>query len=170
MCSWCWAFRPVWNQVIEQLPESIVVQNLLGGLAADSHEPMPLELQKQIRGFWQSIEKRVPGTLFNYDFWTKCSPRRSTWPACRAVIAARNQGAEFEESMILAIQKGYYLEAKNPSDDDVLGDLAESLGMDRGLFMDDLNRAETEKQLASEIRFSQQIGARGFSEPHSTAR
>lgn len=162
MCSWCWAFRPVWKQVREQLPASIVIQNLLGGLAPDSHQPMPLEMQSQIRGFWQAIERRVPGTQFNYDFWANCSPRRSTWPACRAVIAARKQGVKFEESMILAIQEAYYLEAKNPSDGSVLCDLAESLGMDRAIFMAALNSSETEKRLAFEIQFSREIGAQGF--------
>jgi len=162
MCSWCWAFRPVWEQIVKQLPASITVQNLLGGLAPDSDEPMPLKMQNQIKGFWQVIEKRVPGTAFNYDFWTKCSPRRSTWPACRAVIAARKEDVKFEEPMILAIQKAYYLEARNPSDDVVLSELAELLGMDRGLFLLDLNSAETQKQLVSEIQYSQKIGARGF--------
>lgn len=162
MCSWCWAFRPVWSQITAQLPSSIAVKNLLGGLAPDSQVAMPLEMQNQIRGFWQTIERRVPGTAFNYDFWAQCSPRRSTWPACRAVIAARNQGDTFEEPMILAIQKGYYLQAKNPSDESVLCDLAEPLGLDRTLFLSDLNSAETHKQLASEIQLSQKIGARGF--------
>ncbi len=162
MCSWCWAFRPVWKQIREQLPESITVQNILGGLAPDSHEPMPLEMQNQIRGFWKAIEGRVPGTQFNYDFWTNCSPRRSTWPACRAIIAARKQGVKFEEPMILAIQKAYYLEAKNPSDSEILSDLAESLGMDRTTFTDELNSVETQNHLDSEMQFSRQIGARGF--------
>ena len=162
MCSWCWAFHPVWAEVVKQLPRSIMVHNLLGGLAVDSDEPMPLEMQKQIRGFWQIIEQRVPGTQFNYDFWENCSPRRSTWPACRAVIAARNQGAEFEEPMILAVQRAYYLQAQNPSDDSVLTVLAESLGMDRTLFKAGLNSAETHQQLASEMQLSQRMGARGF--------
>jgi putative protein-disulfide isomerase len=162
MCSWCWAFRPVWAAVVKQLPDSITVHNLLGGLAADSDEAMPLEMQKQIRGFWQVIERRVLGTQFNYDFWENCSPRRSTWPACRAIIAARNQGAEFEEPMILAIQRAYYLQAQNPSDHSVLAVLAESLGMNSALFKAALNRAETHQQLASEMQFSQRMGARGF--------
>jgi protein-disulfide isomerase-like protein with CxxC motif len=56
------------------------------------------------------------GTEFNFDFWTKCQPRRDTYKACRAVIAASQQNAE--EAMIEAIQKAYYLRAMNPSEHD----------------------------------------------------
>ena len=35
MCSWCWGFAPVWQEVRERLTDSPVqVKYLLGGLAA----------------------------------------------------------------------------------------------------------------------------------------
>jgi len=45
MCSWCWAFRPVWSAVQAQLPESLQVKYLLGGLAPDSALPMEAATQ-----------------------------------------------------------------------------------------------------------------------------
>ena len=162
MCSWCWAFRPVWDKLQAQLPESVRVEYLLGGLAADSDLPMPAEMQKMIRSHWQVIEKRVPGTRFNADFWSLCSPRRSTYPACRAVIAAKNQNMQLEDEMIRSIQQAYYLQARNPSDDDVLIELAAELGLDCGRFRIELNNPETESVLLSEIRRSRDIGATGF--------
>ncbi len=116
MCSWCWAFRPLWNEIVTGLPENVIAQRILGGLAPDTDQPMPLEMQTKLKGIWQKIQQVVPGTEFNFDFWEKCSPRRSTYQACRAVIAARNQDPANEEAMILAIQHAYYLEAKNPAD------------------------------------------------------
>ncbi len=98
------------------LPENVIAQRILGGLAPDTDQPMPLEMQTKLKGIWQKIQQVVPGTEFNFDFWEKCSPRRSTYQACRAVIAARNQDPANEEAMILAIQHAYYLEAKNPAD------------------------------------------------------
>ncbi|HFD11524.1 MAG TPA: DsbA family protein, partial [Crenotrichaceae bacterium] len=143
MCSWCWAFRPVWQTVQQQLPQHIEVNYLLGGLAADTNQPMPETLQNTIRQTWQHIQTAVPGTEFNHEFWTTCQPRRSTYPACRAVIAARTQGNQYEQAMINAIQHAYYLDAKNPSDDEVLIELAAKLKLDLKQFQTDLNSQQT---------------------------
>ncbi len=162
MCSWCWAFRPVWTEIRAALPDEIEIISLLGGLAADSDAPMPPHQQADIRQHWQTIEQQVPGTRFNFDFWTQCKPRRSTYPACRAVIAARKQGQEHQETMILAIQKAYYLQAKNPSDADVLIDLAGEIGLDAMRFAADLQVPETQNRLLYECALARKIGAQGF--------
>lgn len=162
MCSWCWGFRQTWELVIKQLPDTISVQYVLGGLAADSNEPMPETMQLTIRDTWRTIQEEIPGTVFNFDFWTRCKPRRSTYPSCRAVIAARKQNTSSEKPMILAIQQAYYQKALNPSDEDVLIDLAEKLGLDVDQFTSDLSSEETQNELMTEIQFSRELGAQGF--------
>jgi len=162
MCSWCWAFRPVWTQLQQQLPESLQVKYLLGGLAPDSDVAMSLSMQQTIQRHWFTIQKRVPGTMFNFDFWNQCKARRSTYPACRAVIATKQQEPNKEDTMIHAIQTAYYLEARNPSDDDVLIDLAMKLDLNVDQFRLDLNAEKTQTQLLQEIRVGQSLGAFGF--------
>ncbi|ADJ29428.1 DsbA family protein [Nitrosococcus watsonii] len=162
MCSWCWAFRSVWQEIRESLPESIPIQYVLGGLAPDTNKPMPFELQQKIQGIWRTIKEQVPGTEFNFDFWAQCQPRRSTYPACRAVIAATKQEASFGETMILLIQQAYYLQARNPSDDSTLMELAMELGLDQQCFIADLNSAATQEELFRQIQFARQTGAQGF--------
>ena len=162
MCSWCWAFRPTWNRIVQELPDGIRAHRLLGGLAPDSDLPMPVELQNYLQQTWRTVEQRVPGTRFNFAFWEDCHPRRSTYPACRAVISARNQGAQFEGPMILAIQHAYYLHARNPSDDDTLIDLADETGLDRERFANELHSGETRNALMEEITLGQRMGVHGF--------
>ena len=162
MCSWCWGFRPVLQQLLASLPANIKVIRMLGGLAADSDSPMPEEMQRSLQQTWRVIQGRIPGTAFNFDFWANCAPRRSTWPACRAVIAARRQGAKYDEEMTHAIQTAYYLNAKNPADDSTLIELAESIGLDRGAFADALNSTSTRQVLADEIDFGRTLGVQGF--------
>ena len=144
------------------MPDNIQLRYLLGGLAPDSDVPMPEAMQTDIAGYWAKIQQHIPGTEFNFDFWKKCQPRRSTYPACRAVIAARKQDSAIEKQMIEAIQTAYYLNAKNPSDDETLVTIAESLSLNAAQFSTDLNNQVTQQQLETEIRFAQQIGARGF--------
>ncbi len=162
MCSWCWAFTPLWNDIVSGLPENVIAQRILGGLAPDTDQPMPLEMQTKLKGIWQKIQQVVPGTEFNFDLWEKCSPRRSTYQACRAVIAARNQALANEEAMILAIQQAYYLEARNPSDVDTLIALSDKIGLDRDSFIADMKSPAVNQVLMQEIEFMEKLGVKGF--------
>ncbi|MEH6442883.1 MAG: DsbA family protein [Oceanospirillaceae bacterium] len=159
MCSWCWGHRPQWQLLQAALPNSVVVKNVVGGLAPDSDEVMPLAQQQAIAGYWKNIEGLL-GTLFNHDFWQKNSPRRSTYPACRAVIAARWQNAE--EQMILAIQEAYYLKAKNPSDNKTHIVLAAELGLDAAKFEADLKSQKLEQAFIEELNFAHNLPINGF--------
>lgn len=159
MCAWCWGYKPVWKQIEETLQNELEVVYLLGGLAPDSSAPMPAEQQHIIASYWKRIEEYL-GTEFNYDFWTKNTPRRSTYPACRAIIAARNQAAE--KAMYAAIQQAYYLDAKNPSDNEVLLNLADKIGLDATRFANDLIAASTHAALLKEIEFARSIGGDSF--------
>ncbi len=162
MCSWCWGFKPVWNQVKESLPDSLTVKHILGGLAPDSAAHMPEQMQQMLQQTWKRIEQTIPGTRFNYAFWTENKPRRSTYPACRAVLAASAQQAAFEDTMTTAIQHAYYLDAKNPSDDDVLIQLAGAIGCNTEQFAHDINSDETKELHRQHQNLMQQIGAQGF--------
>jgi len=162
MCSWCWAFNKTWEAVQTGLPADIEVRYVLGGLAPDSDAPMPADLQKGISMIWHDIEQRVPGTQFNHAFWTSCKPRRSTYSASRAVIAAKGPAPNSEKSMLLAIQQAYYLNAKNPSNTDVLIECAVSIGLNEASFTEALNSASVEQQLLADIKFARSVGANSF--------
>lgn len=135
---------------------------MLGGLAPDTDEPMPEEMRVWLQNTWRLIQDRVPGTRFNFEFWERCAPRRSTYPACRAVIAARAQGGDKDEAMTQAIQQAYYLQARNPSDRDTLIELAGEIGLDRQRFTFDLDSQETASTLQTEIELARHLGAQGF--------
>jgi putative protein-disulfide isomerase len=162
MCSWCWAFRPTLAELLSRLPAGMSHSRLLGGLAPDSDQPMPSAMREQLQATWRRIQAKLPATDFNFDFWTCNTPRRSTYPACRAVIAARSLDESMDEAMTLAIQQAYYLQARNPSDDITLIELAGELGLDRELFGERLNSPQTQQQLAAEIDQTARMGARSF--------
>lgn len=162
MCSWCWGFSNALQELLAALPKSVSVCRVLGGLAPDSDLVMPTELQTQIQASWQRIENTIPGVKFNFDFWKNNVPRRSTYPACRAVIAARKQGAEYDLAMTKAIQKAYYQQARNPSDDETLVELAVEMNLSVDDFRRDLNSAETMQVLHQEIKLARELFAESF--------
>ena len=162
MCSWCWGFSQTLNKLLNELPKEVKVQRLLGGLAADNDSPMSDSMQEQIKSNWSRIEDNIKGVRFNFKFWSECIPRRSTYPACRAVIAARKQGEDNDKKMTEAIQNAYYKEARNPSDNSTLIELANEIGILASEFEKDLLSDETDKILSDEIHFSREIFAESY--------
>ena len=162
MCSWCWAFEPTRQKIFAALAGKLEIRRLLGGLAPDSAVPMPDSMRSILQQTWQRIEHTVPGTRFNHQFWEKCEPRRSTYPANRAVLAARAQGEEFDALMTTRIQQAYYLEARNPSDNSTLIELAADIGLETESFATDLVAVATQQQLLEEIRGSRAMGIDSF--------
>ncbi|WP_232216421.1 DsbA family protein [Methylobacter marinus] len=134
LCSWCYAFKTSLAGLKRALPPETDFQTLLGGLAADSTTPMPPTLQQSIQQTWQRIEQTVPGVKFNFDFWRDNTPIRSTYPACRSLLAARKQGVEFEDKLLACIQDAYYQHAQNPALDTTLLACAAQAGLDRTQF------------------------------------
>ena len=93
-------------------------------------------------------------------FWERCQPRRSTYPACRAMVLAREAGQG--EAMLAAIQGAYYREARNPSDVAVLADLAGGLGLDAEAFAEALVGERAEVLLQADLTRARALGATSF--------
>ena len=162
MCSWCWGFEPTRKIIFETIGERMQIRRMVGGLAPDSDQPMPESMRLMLQQTWQRIEQSIPGTRFNYAFWDECSPRRSTYPANRAVIAAREQGESFDPLMTARIQQAYYLEAKNPSDNPVLVELAADIGLDVERFAESLESDALQQRLLAEIESTRAMGINSF--------
>jgi len=161
MCSWCYGFAPVLERLKRSVGESLPVTSLVGGLAPDSDEPMAQSMSDYLQQTWQRIEQQIPGTRFNFDFWTANTPRRSTYPACRAVITARLM-ADRADDMTRAIQQAYYQRASNTSDVEVLIALAATIGLDDNDFARRINSDEIELALVSELDFVRQLDVESF--------
>lgn len=162
MCSWCYAFNSSLSAMRKELPSNIRIINVLGGLAADTTEPMPLDLQNAIQQAWQRIEQTIPSIRFNFDFWSLNTPLRSTYPACRAVLAARLQGIEFEPKILQAIQSAYYQKAMNPSLQITLETCAAEIRLDTAKFVKDLSSPAIENELKSEIQLARSMNVNSY--------
>lgn len=159
MCSWCWGYKPTWDKLKAALPENIQIEYLLGGLAPDNHEPMPQEMRLMLQQTWRRIESQL-GTQFNHDYWTLADPVRTTYPACRAVIAANKQGAG--EEMNQAIQRAYYLRAMTPHIDSTHLLLAQEIGLNVEEFTRDCKGVNVEQEFSRQRDFCQALGVHSF--------
>ncbi|PTN13201.1 DsbA family protein [Nitrosomonas aestuarii] len=163
MCSWCYAFVKSWHALRLVLPAEVQVIYIVGGLAPDTEEPMPETMRIMIQHTWQKIEKMVPGVQFNHDFWVCNTPRRSTYLACRAILAAKKQrGIAGLIDMLCAIQTAYYQKAQNPSLPETLTVCASEIGLDVTLFETDLVSESINNTLIQEIQVARKLNAFSF--------
>lgn len=165
MCSWCWGFKPCWDELkrllAAELGDSLLIVPLVGGLAPDTDVTMPAEQQATITNTWKTITQQL-GTRFNFDFWSDNTPRRSTYMSCRAVLAAEAQKASAGEDMLLRIQEAYYLKALNPSDTSTLVQLAADMGLDVQLFREALSSRDLQVSLRQTFRLVRRLPIQGF--------
>jgi putative protein-disulfide isomerase len=161
MCSWCWGFREALLGVEPGLHSGVTLRLVMGGLAPDDDGPMDPATREYIRSAWHSVAAKT-GARFNHDFWKLCQPRRSTWPACRAVLAAEAHSPGLGHQMFAAIQHAYYLEARNPSDLETLVQLAAEIGILDEAFAERINAPETREQLDQDFALRDKLGTRGY--------
>lgn len=160
MCSWCYAFQPELDAFLEKHRAAEVVW-IMGGLAPDNTEPMDDNLKQTISSYWHQIEKQS-SVLFNHDFWELNTPFRSTYPACRAVIASESLKVNTSQSMVSAIQEAYYRKAENPSFEETLVACACSIGLDKNQFQDVVRSELTEQGLQQHLNITHQLQVSGF--------
>ncbi len=170
MCSWCWGFAPQLEEIRRALPPEVEVRTRMGGLAPDSDEPMPQEVRAYVQGAWSTVAERT-GARFDWSFWERNTPRRSTYPACRAVLAAAAQDPRAGDAMFARIQRAYYLEGRNPSDLATLDALALDLPpldpvfdpiFDPARFRVDLRSPAIDARLRDDLAEVARLGVSGF--------
>ena len=168
MCSWCWGFAAVLDELRGDPGPGLADATwelVMGGLAADSSEPMPEDVRAYVQNAWDAVE-RATGARFNREFWSRCAPRRSTYPACRAVLVAEGLRPGAGWSMFAALQRAYYLEARNPSLVETLGEVAAelvpALGVDAAGFGELVEGDAARRDLAADLARRRALGVRSF--------
>ncbi len=161
MCSWCWGFKPVRDEVLAALPRNTVVRYVMGGLAPDNSDPMDEPTRSYVRAAWRAVERET-GATFNWGFWDRCEPRRSTYLACRAVLLAERIEPGCGPRMFDLIQAAYYAHARNPSDQSTLLDLGEDCGLSRGLLAQGFETGQGQALLDADLQLRRELGVTSF--------
>ena len=160
MCSWCWGFRPVLEQITGEYPElqRIVV---MGGLRGGEEKPMDDALARMIQNGWHRIEKNT-GQPFNHQLWKNHRPLATTWPACRAVLSARLLDGELEWPFMVAMFKAYFTQGRDPSRVETHMAVADHLGINPAVYQGMLESAAPEKALQQDLLVVRRFGVTGF--------
>lgn len=161
MCSWCWGFSPVIEQIEAAYGERAPIRLVAGGLRVGTETPMDDRAKAYIRSHWQHV-RETTGQPFNFEFFERQDFIYDTGPACRAVVAVRNLAPENWLAYFKAVQRAFYVENRDVTRNDVLADVADACGLDRDAFAMVYASDEIGELLAADFAGVQAMQIGGF--------
>ena len=161
MCSWCYGFSPVMDQVRQAYGRALPIRVVMGGLRPGNEVPMTPDRARELVGHWTHV---TDATGLPFDPAVLDSPGfcYDTDPAARAVVVARREGQEIAARYLSAAQRAFYAEGRDVTQPEVLGDLAEQFGLDRDRFLTDWASEEAKRETWGDYALSQRAGVTGF--------
>ena len=162
MCSWCYGFSPVIAEIADDFGERLPIQLMMGGLRAGNTKPMTDEDKATIAGHWRKVQLAT-GQPFDFDsFMARKDWVYDTEPACRAVVTMRLLNPRVALAFKARIQRAFYAEGRDTTQESVLADIAGETGVDREMFFAELQSEEARRETQRDILAAQRAGVRGF--------
>ena len=160
MCSWCWGFKPVLERIDREYPELRRV-TVMGGLRPGEPVPMGDDLASMIQNAWQRIEETT-GQPFNHEFWRQHRPLATTWPACRAVLAARELNPARQWPFMVGMFEAYFTRMLDPTKRETHLSVAQDQGFHPDAFAAMLDSPRIDEALQRDLEITQSYGVTGF--------
>jgi putative protein-disulfide isomerase len=161
MCSWCWGFSPVIAVIAAACAERRVpVRLCTGGLRAGETRPMDERSRAYVRHHWEQVAAQT-GQPFDFAFFTRDRFVYDTEPACRAAVAIRNLVPDAALAYLAAVQRAFYAENRDVTDEDVLAGVAAAY-TDADDFRAVFRAPEVYEATQADFRLTQGLGIGGF--------
>jgi len=108
MCSWCWGFSPVIEQIRSAFTDTYAISLVVGGLRTKGEMVWDDTAKGYLRAHWEEVGKRT-GQVFDTALLEKSCVEYDTYPACKAVVTIRELlGEEAAFTYLHTIQHAFY--------------------------------------------------------------
>ena len=161
MCSWCWGFAPVLQQIESDYSNDAPLRLIVGGLHAFDTDPMSDQYKATIKHHWEQVAEAT-GQPFNYAFFEREGFVLDTEPACRASVVVRSLKPEALLSFYERIHKGYYLEDTDTTTLETFLYYAAKEGIDAQAFTEAFESETFKQETMDDFSWCQQTGVTGF--------
>ena len=162
MCSWCWGFAPVIDELQGTLGDEYRFSLVLGGLRTKGEMSWNEMSKEYIKGHWREVSQRT-GQMFSKSLFEKESFEYDTYPACKAVITVRELfGMQSAFAYLHTIQEAFYTRAEDITNINVLYDLLQAVDLDSKTFRDFFESDRAELLMEHDFAKARSMGANAF--------
>jgi putative protein-disulfide isomerase len=161
MCSWCYGFSPVIEDIRRAYGDALPIRVVMGGLRPGTDKPMTPQAAAEIAGHWAHVHE-ASGLPFDPAAINREGFVYDTDPAARAVVVVRREGEDVALKFLGAAQRAFYAEARDITQGEVLADLAADYGLDRDRFLADWATEAAKAETWRDYAVSQRAGVTGF--------
>ena len=161
MCSWCWGFSPVIQQIKNNFSKQVEFRLVLGPFRVDSTEVMDESLRDYVLRQCYKVHETTAQS-FDYTFQMGGDFVYNTKHACLAIKSLCRQQPWSGLNILDTIQAAFYTKNLNVTHEDVLIGLAEIYKVNTELFIEDLHSSETGKLLDDDFSYCQRLGVLSY--------
>ena len=158
MCSWCYGFGPELSRLREEL-KGVPFSMIMGGLR-DGEIFDEVKLKNHL-GYWQAVHEAT-NLPFDDTALSQKNFNYTTEPACRTVIAIRAIDKSKEYDVYSALQKAFYAEGRDVTQEDVVTEVIESIGIDKTTFLEKFQSEAIIKSAAADKQKARTYGVSSF--------
>ena len=134
---------------------------IVGGLRPGTAEPMSDAMRADIRHHWEKVQERT-GQPFDFSFFDRTGFIYDTEPADRAIVVMRLLNPRIMLAYLQSVQRAFYAENRDVTDEDVLADLAAEHGLDRERFLKALRTEQAKIATRADFETARASGVTGF--------
>jgi putative protein-disulfide isomerase len=161
MCSWCYGFSPVIEQIRSTFGRALPIRIVMGGLRPGTETAMTEEAKLEVGEHWVHVHEAT-GLPFNGAGMSAPGFVYDTDPAARAVVVARREGEEMAAAFLARTQRAFYGEGRDVTRSDTLGEIADELGFDVEPFLTAWSGEDAKQETWRDYAISQRAGVTGF--------
>ncbi|HTT10048.1 MAG TPA: DsbA family protein [Burkholderiaceae bacterium] len=121
MCSWCYGFGPELDALCAHFPD-VPLHLVTGGLRAYNTRVLDRALAQTLGHHWDEVH-RQSGQPFSRALLEREDFVYDTEPACRALVAVRENAAPLALPMMFAVQRAFYAQGRDVTRAEVLADV-----------------------------------------------
>lgn len=159
MCSWCWGFHPIMEEVRQKYSNKYKFSLVVGGLRTSGQMEWNTQNKAYLLQNWNAVTERT-GQPFSKTLLNKPTFDYNTYPACKALGTVRELwGDEASFAYLLRIQEAFY---KDGVDITALDSLTNYITEDKKAFRDFFQSQRAEVLMQHDFSKARSMGANSF--------
>ena len=159
MCSWCWGFHPVIEELRKNYSEQYTFSLVLGGLRTSGQMEWNTQSKAYLKQNWDAVQQAT-GQAFNPKLLNLTHFDYNTYPACKAIVTVRELwGESVAFEYLSAIQSAFYTQGIDITSVDVLSSY---VSKDKEAFISFYQSERAELLMQHDFSKARSMGANAF--------